>query len=50
MSVFVLIVLPIATLLVAGCVGAVQIYLELMKRLSGLSERPRRAQAVQRQE
>ena len=46
MSVSVLVVLLIANLLVAGCAGAVQIYLELMSDWMGSTEHPQGAHAV----
>jgi hypothetical protein len=46
-SVFVMVVLLIANLLVAGCAGAAQIYLELMSDWMGSSEHPQGALAVQ---
>jgi hypothetical protein len=42
-SVSVLVVLPIATLLLAGCAGAVQIYLGLISEWMGSSEDPQEA-------
>jgi hypothetical protein len=47
LNVFALIGLLIANLLVAGCAGAAQIYLELMLDLMGSSEHPQEAHAVQ---
>lgn len=47
MSIFVLVVLLIANLLVAGCAGVAQIYLELMSDLTGSSEHLQEAHAVQ---
>jgi hypothetical protein len=46
-SVPVLVVLPIATLLLAGCTGVVQIYLGLISEWLGPSEDPQGVQAVQ---
>lgn len=40
MSVSVWVVLPIATLLIAGCADAVQIYVELMPEWMGSPEHP----------